>query len=64
MPHMAPDDLMTTSEVCDLLDVGSSTVSRWAMSGALAPARKLPGLRGAYLFRRADVEALAKASAS
>lgn len=64
MPHMAPDDLMTTSEVCGLLGIGSSTVSRWAMSGALAPARKLPGLRGAYLFRRADVEALRAKAAS
>ena len=63
MPRMAIDDLLTTSEVCDTLEVGTSTISRWVADGRLAPARKLPGLRGAFLFRRADVDAL-KAAAS
>lgn len=30
-----------------------------AQKGRLHPSRKLPGRTGAYLFRRADVEALA-----
>jgi len=55
---MASDDLLTTSEVCETLEVGTSTISRWVADGRLEPARKLPGLRGAFLFRRADVETL------
>ncbi len=33
------------------------TVNRYALSGRLPFAQKLPGDRGAYLFHRADVEA-------
>jgi excisionase family DNA binding protein len=61
---MATDDLLTTSEVCDALQVGSSTISRWVADGRLEPARKLPGLRGAFLFRRSDVVAIASEAAS
>lgn len=64
MPRMAIDDLLTTSEVCETLEVGTSTISRWVADGRLAPARKLPGLRGAFLFRRADVDALKTEAAS
>lgn len=64
MPRMATDDLLTTSEVCETLEVGTSTISRWVADGRLKPARKLPGLRGAFLFRRSDVEAIAAEVAS
>lgn len=51
-------DLLTTDEVCTLLDATPSTVSRWVRSGRLAPVRKLPGIRGAYLFDPAQVDLL------
>jgi hypothetical protein len=53
-------DLVSTGEALDILGVSSpSTVGRLVQAGKLAPAAKLPGLRGAYLFNRSDVEALA-----
>lgn len=54
------DDLITTAEALEVLGKSSATtISRYVTAGKLTPARKLPGLRGAYLFRRADVERLA-----
>jgi excisionase family DNA binding protein len=54
------DDLIPTSEVCDLLKVDRATISRWVnhRDPKITPAVKLPGTNGAYLFRRSDVEAL------
>jgi hypothetical protein len=40
-----------------------SSVNRLVRLGRLVPAKKLPGLRGSYLFNRADVEALAEHAA-
>jgi len=37
----------------------ASSVIRLVKAGKLTPVQKLPGLRGAYLFNRADIEALA-----
>lgn len=53
------DSLLTAAQVAELRGVQPKTVHRWAESGRLPVATKLPGLRGAYLFRREDVEALA-----
>lgn len=53
-------DLVTTAEALEILRKSSpSTVTRLVQAGKLAPAQKLPGLRGAYLFNRSDVERLA-----
>ena len=52
------DDLLTTSAVAKLKGVHVSTVNRWEAAGVLTAAVKLPGVRGAKLYRRADVEAL------
>jgi excisionase family DNA binding protein len=52
------DELMGAADVCDLLAIDRSTLARWAQSGKLPPALKMPGVRGAYLFHRRDVEAL------
>lgn len=64
--HMASNlpDLITTAEVAEILGKSVPTVNRWAAEGRLQPAQKLPGQRGAYLFRRADVEALMDTEAS
>lgn len=52
---------MTTAEVCELLGgLDRSTVNRWVQLGKVVPAHKLPGLRGANLFDRREIEALAK----
>ena len=53
-------DLVTTAEALTILRKSSpSTVTRLVQAGKLVPVQKLPGLRGAFLFNRADVEALA-----
>lgn len=68
MPNMtampnSTDDEITTREALKLLGYSDpSWVSKRVKSGALVPSRKLPGKRGAYLFRRADVEAFAARS--
>lgn len=55
-------DHLTTAEVAATLGVDVRTVHRWVTAGELTPLTKLPGLRGAYLFARSDVEALVRAS--
>ena len=58
-------DLVTTAEAGRILGIQSpSSVTRLVQAGKLSPAQKLPGLRGAYLFDRADVELLAKERAA
>lgn len=52
-------DEITTAEACDILNRHPSWVSRKVRSEELTPTRKLAGKRGAFLFNRADVEALA-----
>lgn len=44
-------------------DIDRSTLVRWVQLGKLVPAQKLPGVNGAYLFRRADLEAFRDARA-
>lgn len=48
--------LMTTAEVATLARVNPATVSRWAESGKLPTALRLPG--GQRRFRRSDVDRL------
>ncbi|MEX3644500.1 helix-turn-helix domain-containing protein [Mycolicibacterium porcinum] len=52
-------EFVGSSESCKILDIHPVTLTRWVGSGVLTPAHKLPGKNGAYLFRRADIEALA-----
>ena len=49
--------LLTTAEACDQLGIDRSTLSRWATAGRIEYQLKLPGLRGAYLFTQAQVDA-------
>ncbi len=58
MTHMSHDALLTSPEVGALLNKSARTVQRMVDAGTLTPAQKLPGPNGAYLFHRADVEAL------
>lgn len=53
----SPDDLLTSPQAGVILGKSGRTVSRMADSGDLAYAQKLPGPNGAYLFKRAVVEA-------
>lgn len=55
----SPDELLTSGQSGALLGRSYRTVIRLAETGELPIAQKLPGPNGAYLFRRADVEALA-----
>jgi excisionase family DNA binding protein len=62
MPH---DELLTSPQAGAVLGKSGRTIQRMADAGELPVAQKLPGPNGAYLFRRADLEAyLAKATAA
>lgn len=51
--------LVPSAEACELLFCDRSTLTRWVKAGRLAPALRLPGTTGAYLFNRSDVVRLA-----
>lgn len=51
----APDDLLSTAEACEILQVHPNTLRRWADQGSLPSVRTPGNLRR---FRRSDVEAL------
>ena len=53
-------NLATTRDVADRLGISVRQVARLAGSGALKPALKLEGVRGAMLFDPAAVEQYAK----
>jgi len=59
MPTSKPD-LIGSREVCVMLDVATSTLTRWVADGRLSAALKMPGRNGAFLFHRADIEALVR----
>jgi excisionase family DNA binding protein len=54
------ETLIGSNESCRILEVDKTTLARWAANGRITPAYKLPGRNGAYLFRRADIKALAE----
>lgn len=56
-------DLLTSAEVCDRLEINRSTLTRWVAAGRIEPATKMPGLRGGFLFEQAEVERLEQAVA-
>jgi predicted site-specific integrase-resolvase len=47
-----------SKDTCTMLGIDRSTLSRWVAAGKLKPVTQLPGKNGAFVFRRADVEAL------
>ncbi len=60
MPNTQPDEIVTTSEAASILLSSTSTVNRWAEKGTLPQVAKGNGIRGPRMFRREDVEALAR----
>ena len=58
MTNTAPADFIGSREACDRLGIDRSTLSRWVAAQKITPALKLPGERGAFLFRPADVAGL------
>lgn len=63
MPITEPE-LITTAQAAEVSGKNWRTIIRLVERGQLEPAQKLPGLRGAYLFRQSDIEALAPKPAS
>lgn len=57
---MSRPRLLTTAEAAEAAGVSVRTVARYVERGLLAPAVRLPGLRGALLFDPRDVERLAR----
>lgn len=53
---MSAPDYLTSAQVCERLNIDRSTLSRWVAAHRITAATKLPGLRGAFLFRPAEVE--------
>lgn len=53
-------DLLATAEAAARLGITPRHVARLVLDGKLTPAAKAPGIRGAYLFDRSQIEALAK----
>lgn len=51
-----PTNVLTTSEVADLLQVSPSAVSRMVSRGELSPNIKAPGVRGPMFFDADEVE--------
>jgi len=57
-------ELISTREAAELLRCSRRTVERHVASGRLVPKAKLPGRTGAFVFRRVDVERLARKQAA
>lgn len=53
------EDLLTSSQVGDILGKSARTVSRLAQTGELPHAARMAAGNGIYLFRRSDVDAYA-----
>jgi excisionase family DNA binding protein len=49
-------DMLTTSQVAEILGKSTRRVSQLVKSGRLHPALKLEGIRGAYLFEPQAVD--------
>ncbi|WP_100811752.1 helix-turn-helix domain-containing protein [Microbacterium sp. BR1] len=55
------EDMIGVAEAAKLLHRDVRTVHRQIESGAIPHLAKLPGLRGAYVLSRAEVENIARA---
>lgn len=58
------NDLISTTEAAKLLNKDPRTVLRYVEKGVLPVAHRITAYRGARLYHRSDVEALAEAEAS
>ncbi len=59
MDDIALSETVDTREAAEILRVTVKSISVFVKAEKLEPVRRGHGLRGAFLFRRADVEALA-----
>ncbi len=50
-------ELLTATEVAEIVGRDRRTVQRWIDLGTLPIVRKLPGANGPYIIRRADLNA-------
>lgn len=64
MTKLAPDELVSTAEAARIIGRHVRTIHRAVADGRLTPITKIEGKTGAYLFRRADVEALRESGAA
>lgn len=55
---------MSTAEACTRLGIVRPSLIRMVDRGVIVPVQQLGGPRGAYIFNRADVEALAEKRAT
>lgn len=56
---IVPEQLIGAVEVCDILQIDRSTLSRRIAAGKIVPLTQLDGRRGAFVFDRNDIQALA-----
>lgn len=56
---MNTTDLLTAGQAAAAVGVNRRTITKWAETGRLPVALKLPGDTGTTLFKRADVDRLA-----
>jgi hypothetical protein len=52
-------DFITSAQAAEILHYTVAWVNKQASTGRLPVAQKLPGLTGAYLFRRDEIEQIA-----
>ena len=60
---MRDEALVGSDEASRILGIHRATFLRWVADGLIAPVHETPGIRGAKVFRRADVEQLAREKA-
>lgn len=60
---MRDETLVGSEEASRILGIHRATFLRWVADGVIAPVHETPGIRGAKVFRRGDVEKLAKEKA-
>jgi DNA-binding XRE family transcriptional regulator len=51
--------LITANQAAAQVGVNRRTITKYVETGRLTPAMKLPGTKGAWLFRQADIDLLA-----
>jgi hypothetical protein len=60
---ITPCDLIGAGEAAALLNVSKPTLTRRIAAGSLKPLAQLDGRKGAFIFDRNDIQALARPAA-
>jgi predicted site-specific integrase-resolvase len=53
---LAAPNFLGSAEVCELIGIDRSTLTRWIQTSKISPAQQLPGPKGVYLFTLDEVE--------